>query len=69
MLSSTFNELTIISYFGNCEYDYYFNMLQEHDNSILKACQQFFVCSNSFILYWKKIYQEILYTTMLDYLL
>ena len=27
------------------------------------------VCSNSFILYWKKTSQEILYTAMLDYLL
>ena len=35
MLSSTCNELTIISYFGKCEYDC-FNTLQEHDNNILK---------------------------------
>ena len=27
------------------------------------------MCSNSFILYWKKTSQEILYTAMLDYLL
>ena len=38
MLSSTCNELTIISYFGKCEYDYCFNMLQEHDNNIFKEC-------------------------------
>ena len=35
MLSSTCNELTII-YLGKCEYDHCFNMLQEHDNNILK---------------------------------
>ena len=33
----TCNELTIISYFGKCEYDYCFNMLQEYDN-IFKEC-------------------------------
>ena len=44
-------------------------MLQEHDNNIFKECYQFFICSNSFILYWKKTSQEILYTAMLDYLL
>ena len=36
MLSSTCNQLTIISYFGKCEYDNCFNMLQECDNNILK---------------------------------
>ena len=36
MLSSTHNELTISSYFGKCEYDYCFNMLQEHDNNTFK---------------------------------
>ena len=35
MLSSTCNELTIISYFGTCEYDC-FNILEEHGNNILK---------------------------------
>ena len=44
-------------------------MLQEHDNNIFKECYQFFICSNSFILYWKKTSQEILYTATLDYLL
>ena len=38
MLSSTCNELTIISYIGKCEYDYCFNILQEHNNNILKEC-------------------------------
>ena len=38
MLSSTCDELAIISYFGKCEYDYCFNILQEHDNNILKEC-------------------------------
>ena len=28
-----------------------------------------FVCSNSFILYWKKTFQEMLYTAVLNYLL
>ena len=68
-LSSTCNELTVISYFGKCEYDYCFNMLQEHGNNILKGCLQFLICSNGFILYWKKTSQEILYMAMLDYLL
>ena len=35
MLSSTCNELTILSYFGTCEYDC-FNILEEHGNNILK---------------------------------
>ena len=69
LLSSTCTELAIISYFGKCEYNYCFNMLQKHDNNILKECQPFVICSNSFILYWKKTFQEILYTAMLDYLL
>ena len=68
MLSRTCNELFIISYFGKCEYDYCFNMLQEHGNNILKECKQFFI-SNSFILSWKKTFQEILYIAMVDYLL
>ena len=34
----TCNELTIISYFGKCEYDYCFNMLQECDTNIFKEC-------------------------------
>ena len=34
----TCNERTISSYFGKCEYDYCFNMLQEHDNNIFKEC-------------------------------
>ena len=37
MLSGTCNELTIVSYFEKSEYDYCFNMLQEHDN-IFKEC-------------------------------
>ena len=32
-----------------------------------KSVGDFFFCSNSFILHWKKIFQEILYTTTLDY--
>ena len=34
-----------------------------------KSVSDFFICSNSFILYWKKTSQEILYMAMLDYLL
>ena len=40
MLSSTCNDLTIISHFGKCEYDYCFNM-QEHDNNISKSVSNF----------------------------
>ena len=36
---------------------------------IFSKSSWFFICSNSFILYWKKTSQEILYTAMLDYLL
>ena len=36
---------------------------------IFSKSSWFFICSNSFILYWKKPSQEILYTAMLDYLL
>ena len=45
MLSNTCNELTFISYFGKCEYDYCFNMLQEHDNNTFKEFSRFFICS------------------------
>ena len=58
-----------ISYFGKCEYNYCFNMQQEHDNNIFKECSRFFISSNNFTLYWKKTSQEILYKAMLDYLL
>ena len=40
-----------------------------HDNDTFKECYWLLICSNSFILYWKKTSQEILYTAMLDYLL
>ena len=36
---------------------------------IFSKSSWFFICSNSFILYWKKTSQEMLYTAMLDYLL
>ena len=32
-----------------------------------KSVNDLFICSNSFILYWKKTSQEILYTAMSDY--
>ena len=74
MLSNTCNELTFISYFGKCEYDYCFNMLQEHDNNILSVNDNIYKSVSHFLFdqivsycLGKKTLKEIVYRAILDY--
>ena len=69
MLSSRCNKPTIISYFGKCEYDCCFHMLEEHGSNLIKSVNNLLLVQIVSYCIGKKTFQEILYIAILDHLL